>query len=576
MQLLQQPKVDTPISAYEDTRPDPSYLKDNRLKVDTLDYNDVLKQLIEKRAKESLRSTDNVVALIELADIHYSKQSYKLAERYYLKSLRLTNNSIHILRRIIRLYTEKRELDEAEHFHKLLLEKSSSYNDIIGYLNFILFFSKDLTEERIHIFAQYSTHYHDSPDIRNLYGVALLKLGKSKAAFLEFQSLEREHPEFIHAANNLGVSYVARKSPQSATKYFMRAIRINPKFVYAYQNLASTYLTLDNNKKALAILSKAKALDLPLEDKWLGSLAQLSGDINPDQQDAINIHENLLKKYPFNSIFLNNLGVNYNRQGKTNDARRLYRQAADHLNSLGISPHPQIHVVILNNLLELSIKTDHKEDASIAAKSILKMFPNNIPALSYRIRTLIDEHNLEEARELSERAYSIDKSRADVILNLSYIYSVADLDNAHALKILQDFENNFSVTNLSPFLRDLVYNNLAYNLIKLERLPLAKPYLDKAGDSPIVISTNALFELYNDNPSAAQELYEKAFATISDSFNRDMNILFSNYEFAKYYYSKMNYNKSLQYVQKGLQFDVNKKMLSQLKELQRSIEKKIK
>lgn len=569
MQLLQQPEANTEsTNTLENVGPAPSFAEKGWANSSDLEYSNVLKVIIEDRAKKNLRQKDSVRSLIELADIHASRNSYQKAKEYYLKSLRMTNNSVHVLRKFIQLNLKRENIEVAGRFYNILMEKSSNHNDIINYLNFLLRHHAYISNEQLEIFKSYSLQYPQNADIKNLYGVALIKKGLLDTAFDEFHLLMQEHFDFVHGANNLGVVFLVQGKLEKAIESFHKAININNHFVFAYQNLASAYLARGEQVKALDVLQKARSRELQLDDAWLGNLAQLLTDVGNDHEGAVELNKVLIDKYPHNPIFLNNLGVGYQRQGESSLAVKYYKDAARNLDAINTPvPFPEIHGVILNNLFDTSLKLNLLDESIKTANRILKLFPNHVPALTYQIRNLIDEHDFDGVRELGERAYSVDKHNPEIVLNLSYIYSVIDLNNERALGILETFMKDDVGARLDGPLRALINNNLAYNLIKLGRLSEAQLCINKAGKGAVVTSTRALYALYSDEPETAKDLYNKAsklFADKADDFNHDMNILFSNYELANYYFEKKEYTEALTYVEAGLKLDINQRMRKQL------------
>ncbi|HEY8886721.1 MAG TPA: tetratricopeptide repeat protein [Candidatus Microsaccharimonas sp.] len=576
MQLLQQEETDIDSAVDEkNTLPSTSYFGFSENYEVIRDYSETLKLIVEPEAKKNASEQNSTRAIIDLADIHLSRRSYSTAKKYYLRALRLTENSTHVLRKIIRFNNEVNDKESAYKFYKLLMSKSDNYQDIIDYLGFLLDTPK-LANSKLVTFKNYRDQNLSQLDIRNLYAAALLRDYKVDLASKELTEILELSDSYIHAVNNLGVIYIYKNEYELAAKYFKRAIAIDSKFTHAYQNLASLYLFMHNQKDALKILSTARNADLLLEDRWVGNLAQLLTDVDNNNELALKLHKGLLQKEPGNPLYLNNLGVNYDRMQKSDEAFNYYQMAVNNLSEIDI-PHPVTdqHGVILNNLLNSMIRQGKKKDASKLSRRILTIFPDNVPALAYRVRELMDEHNLEEARSLSEKAYELDRSQPDIVLNLSYIYAVADLNNQRALEILKSFLSSFKEDTEKMWFHDLLYNNLAYNLIKVGELGEGELYISKAKANPIVMSTKALLALYKDEAELALKIYASSINDIEDPFNRDMNILFSKYEFSKYYYEKKNYKQALEHVDEGLQYDLNQKVRSRLRVLRKSILEKL-
>jgi tetratricopeptide (TPR) repeat protein len=556
----------------ESTEPDTSLSPNIIDNNSDIKYSDYLKNTVERRAKINIKNRNSTRALIDLADIHQLKGSHGKAAEYYFTLLNRTNSSVHVLRKLIQALVDKHDVDEARKYYQILMSKSNNRVDIINYLNFVLTYN-DPSDIDLDIFEKYRNEYPNDAEINNIYGVCLIKFNRIDDALNVFSRLTNFSPNYIHGFNNLAIVKLAKGQNQKAINLFNKVLNMDKYFLYAYQNLASAYITINKPKNALEVLEEAQSLKLNLEDNWMGNLALLHTDISGDQERASQIHLDLIEKYPSNPFFLNNLGVNYSRLGNLDKAYDLYDKAIFYSKKDHIKDYdPGTYLTFLTNALEVGNKLRKHDETLIFARKILDIQPQNILAINYTVRSLMDDNKLEEARNVSESAYSIDKNNPEIVLNLSYIYSVLDLDNTKALNVLLNlYESDSFPKNINKVLLELFHNNIAYNYLKLGNLESAKKFIDKLSNHYDVLSTKALFNLYAGNLNKAMNIYETAFSKMPESHNRNMNIMFSKYELANYFYINGDFPTSLKYINEGLEFNINKSMRSELRKLKKKI-----
>jgi len=538
--------------------------------IDSLSNNsDELNNLFEAKIVQKVKETHNARSLMQLADLHTAKGSFRIANKYYLQALRKTNNSSHVLRKLVSLSIKWGKRVSADKYFNQLLAKSDNLKDIEEYLVFLFEGGDDVILQNISTFKKYAELYPDELELHNMYGLACIRLGRLDVAKEQFKTALKTDPHYIHGLNNSGVVYQASGDFEQASKFFKSAIGVDGRFTHAYQNLASSHLIVKEYEKALDILKQAYELKLPLDDMWLASLAQLLIDHSEDYDLAFEIHSNLLREHPDNALYLNNQGVTYHRKGDPKKAIKFYGMATRSLERQNVKrPSREIHGVIFGNLMESYYKSGRQSDAEDVADKLLRMFPDHLNALRLKMRRLIDDHKFQEAKQLSIAAHELYKDDPEIIVNLSYLYSITDLNNEAALDILKPAVVN---NNPNTYIGQLILNNYIFSLLQLGGYDEANELIDALSDSPFTYATKALFMLSQDKPKAARSLYSKAFDNIEDKFNLEINQLFSYYEFAKYYISKNDLAAANAEITKAKEIKIHNLMSKRIKDLVYSV-----
>lgn len=543
MQLLQHQPVESELAS----SPDSKEAKLSHEAVfsqwyESLSNNSVeLKSIFESSVIQKVKETKSPRSLIQLADLHIAKKSFRRASELYLQALNKTDNSSHVIRKLIRLYIQWGKRIEAEQFFIKLLTKSNNRKDIEGYLTFLIEGGDDVIVDNLVIFKKYAELNADSLDILNMCGLAYIKAGKFDDAFKTFNHIIKIDPTFIHGLNNMGVAYQANGKYSLAAEYFQKAIKVNKEFIFAHQNLASSYLARKDFNKALIVLKNAYTSKISIDETWRATLAQLLIDHSQDYDLAFAIHSDLLSSNPDNALYLNNQGVTYHRMGSLEKATKFYEMATRTLDRhYNKNFSMSVHGVMYGNLMEAYYNQGHFKDAEKIADKILKILPIHLNALKCKIRAYIDKHNFKMAKELSLMAFEVYPDDSELAVNISYIYSVINLDNQAALDILESIMKKYD-NDHNSYLGQLVLNNYIYNLLQVGDFFRADNLISSLQDLPFTFATKAIHALRHDKPKEAKEYYSKTFKHIKDDYMLELNMLFSYFELAKYYISKRDY-----------------------------------
>lgn len=135
-------------------------------------------------------------------------------------------------------------------------------------------------------------------------------------------------PLNARAHNNLGVAYKEDKGYEKATMHFSKALEVYPGYPAAYYNLGDVQYELRNYDQAVELLNRASeanvdsSLLLDIKNK-LARAYSARGEYGT----AITILKDALARHPRSLVLLNNLGVQYIKQGEPDNAVSVFERA---------------------------------------------------------------------------------------------------------------------------------------------------------------------------------------------------------------------------------------------------------
>lgn len=130
------------------------------------------------------------------------------------------------------------------------------------------------------------------------------------------------------AHNNLGVAYRENQDFKRAIEQFNKALEYSPGYPAAYYNLGDVQFELGNLENAIDLLNKAQdnnidsTLALDIQNKF-ARVYSAKGNY----AEAIKILNNALEQHPRSLVLLNNLAVQYIKQGDADRAITVLRKA---------------------------------------------------------------------------------------------------------------------------------------------------------------------------------------------------------------------------------------------------------
>jgi len=128
--------------------------------------------------------------------------------------------------------------------------------------------------------ADKAARYPDNPYVLNEYGNQLMHRGRLVEAEAIYERAVEISPGFVHAWNNLALSYQAQRDFSKAKKAYKKAIELAPNFAMVHYNLGTAYEASGNYKKMIASYQRALELDrrlsLPEFNPQIGTNEHLS------------------------------------------------------------------------------------------------------------------------------------------------------------------------------------------------------------------------------------------------------------------------------------------------------------
>lgn len=537
-----------------------------------------LNPFFRESARRNLKLRPNPRSLTQLGDIHFANKKYAKAQQAYKNALSMQRNSPEILKKLVQVSVNLGKSDDANRYFNLLINVVDFRPEIINdYLNFRIsrFISTEESfKESIEIAESFHNKFPHIADFANALGLMyLLRDPQNDKAEHFFKKAIKVQSHHIHAVNNLGVYYQSRGDYPKAYKYFSKAMGIDFRYKYAHQNLATNYAKEEQIDKVIETLLSAYDANVELDLEWQGNLAQLLIDHKGDFPKSQTILKGLHERDPLNPRIINNLAVSYMRQ-------KSYEIAAAYLEEARVLIKNQYRVrkkidptayIILFNLAKLLNDTGKSSKAQIICDEINKHFPKFYPSYNLKAKIMMNDNNLKEAKDLLLRSLRIDPHHLETAINLSYIYDVHDLNYRAALDILHPYLDE---PGDEPRLHDLVLNNYAYALLKLNYLDEAEPILEVLKDSPYSLATRAVYNMKKGNITQASRFYKESIAFFDktyDDLNKNMNILFSHFEFAQYYWENKDYVNTKKHVEAGLAINLNSGARKYLLDLQEKL-----
>jgi len=534
---------------------------------------DFLIKNYHQSAVKRLKEYENPRSLLRLGDIHFSNKRYAKAVKAYIGALKLAPTSPEILKKIIACYMKEDKRKEVETFFKSLVDSTENPRYINDYLNFRVFKMSETAEDRSQtkdLLLKYISMHENIADFHNILGLFYLSIEKKfELAKEQFTAAIELDPSHVHSTNNLGVYFHIKGNYKQALVWFRKAKKIDQTYSYAYENIASSLVGLGRKSESYSILKQAYDEKVTLSKEWLGNLSQFSIDNEHNYELAIQILTGMTESDPLNAGVFNNLAVAYQRLHKYDDAISKFEEARQLLkNQVKVTKRIDATApTILLNLVRLYDELGKVKKSERVLDELIKYLPKYTQALNYKARFLMERRNYDEAKKVLSNIIHIDPVDIEAAINLSYIYDVLDMDYKSASEILQRHLDSDPKTSHGQ----LILNNYAYALIKLQRLDEAGSIVGSLADVREFDSTKALYYLCKNDFQRADDLYDRAidyFKEKNDTYNLNVNAAFSYYEKANYFLNRGEVGKANDYIRKGLGVEVlNKKLRAKLIDL---------
>jgi tetratricopeptide (TPR) repeat protein len=258
----------------------------------------------------------------------------------------------------------------------------------------------------------------------------LVASGNNELAEALLKQIKTAFPDNPLGPMRLGGIYRGQNRYEAAIGEYETALKLSKDAYEPLQNIAETYLILKQPQKALTRVNKAIA-ENPNNAGNHQVLASILIETNRGDEaekalkDATKVNPNWLPPYI-------NLGIYYEKQGKTEQAVDTYKKAAE------IAPQ---ELAIRFNLARIFESTNHYADAVEQYEKILQYSPGNLLAANNLASVLsldaTDRPKMDRALNLAKR---LEHSGQPVFIDtLAWVYyQLGDMEKALPLQLIAD------------------------------------------------------------------------------------------------------------------------------------------
>ncbi|MAJ35194.1 MAG: hypothetical protein CMN45_04825 [SAR116 cluster bacterium] len=293
-------------------------------------------------------------------------------------------------------------------------------------------------------------------------GVYFHQNGNLNKAEKLYRSVLKTNPNNADANHNLGVLCVSKNKTREALNLFNLALTANPKIEQFWVSYIDILIRDKRIDKANQLVHQAETAGIKFERAHLQKLAfelHQSGKY----EDAIVIHNKLIKIYPKIPDIYNNLGISLEKSEKLEEAKECFRR------SISLNSNFTIAHYNLANLYKVSGKLKKAEETF---RKVISLDPNFHQAYNNLGSTLKDLGKLEESKNVLTQALKIKKDYPEACYNLgATFYELCYFEKA-------EFHIRNAI-NLKPNFIQAI-NTLGLILIKFRRFEEAELSFKKA------------------------------------------------------------------------------------------------
>ncbi len=207
-----------------------------------------------------------------------------------------------------------------------------------------------------------------------------------------YQNSLKINPNYIEAANNIGLIYLQRKEYDLAQEFFSKTIKIDENFFHGYFNLGIVFLEKNNFVKSELNFLKCINFNKNFYEAYngLGNLYLKFRKFN----DAKKAYESVLKITPDSAEAVCNLGIVFLELKQYKESLDLFSNALD-LDKNCLRAHSNMSAA-LYGLQKI-------DQSIISAKKALKINPDNLPALQNLANSLEAKGKKEESEKIYQK-----------------------------------------------------------------------------------------------------------------------------------------------------------------------------
>jgi tetratricopeptide (TPR) repeat protein len=250
--------------------------------------------------------------------------------------------------------------------------------------------------------------------------IGLITAGQLAAAEARCRAALERYPGDVNMQALLGALLVKLDRRAEAEKTLREVIDAAPSFAKPHEDLGFLLLQDKRPQEALPILERATVLDPALERAWfnLGKALALLG--RGKEADAA--FEKCFERSPEKRLMA--LAAEHHKEGRTDDAERLYRRA--------LRDNPR-NVDALRLLAQIAAKAGRTDDAEMLLARAIEIAPDFIQALVDLGQLRKDEDRYSEALACFDRVLALEPShvqahflRAGTLARASFTHEAVD------------------------------------------------------------------------------------------------------------------------------------------------------
>jgi len=119
-------------------------------------------------------------------------------------------------------------------------------------------------------------------------GNAYFQINKIEAAFEDFKTAYKNHPNFIYVLNNLATCYEIKNNPQKAIMLYNKVLDISPYFRESLLNLSAIYYNQGKYLDAYKIIHKVRTTDANYRTSYFKRKIRERLELESNQMESIN------------------------------------------------------------------------------------------------------------------------------------------------------------------------------------------------------------------------------------------------------------------------------------------------
>jgi tetratricopeptide (TPR) repeat protein len=308
----------------------------------------------------------------------------------------------------------------------------------------------------------------------------------------------------------LGTEYHAMRDYTNAKKYYEIALQIDTAFTSAKAILGSLNIESSNSVTGTELVRQAaRSADKLTDREKINILAINALYVERDISKSIAYYKKLIELYPDDPVYHNNLGVNYERSGKFEEALTEYKTALK-INPDIVIAYGGIIMIYLQNLVIV-------DSALVWSDKLISSNPQNAWGYLFRGLAYVSIDSLINAETAFQKAREIDPYLIVNLYNLAHTYRLQGRyqEAIRILQKIQEIDKNQDGSNYDLGVNYQLMGNKQEAkkyfsiFLKIVTEEWPKKYPDDAGRYIVLASLTARLEEMDSSKLMLQKAIEK-------------------------------------------------------------------